>query len=141
MGSTTYLSREIFDDILDHCKGEYPLEACGILLGTSSPPKTEITEVIRARNIRRSSVRYEIEPSTLQRAYFTAEMKGLEVVGFYHSHPDLPSEPSEYDAQRALPGQIYLVISLRVKAREKLTAWKWSSEVNRFLREDLVIQP
>jgi len=139
MRSTTYLSYEVFAEVLDHCQAEYPLEACGILLGTSAPPQTMVTEIIKARNIKRSSVRYEIEPSTLQRTYFTAEMKGLEVVGVYHSHPDLPSKPSEYDAQHALPEQIYLIISLRVKTREEVTAWRWSSQKNKFLGENLVV--
>lgn len=141
MCPTTYLSREIFDEIVDHCQAEYPLEACGILLGTSAPRQARVTDIVRAKNIKRSSVRYEIEPSTLHRAHFTAEIKGLEVVGFYHSHPDLPSEPSEYDAEHALSGQIYLIVSLQVKGRKKPTAWRWSSEVDRFLKEELVIQP
>ena len=141
MDPTTYLRREILEEVVDHCRAEYPVEACGILLGASAPEETWITEVIRARNIKRSSVRYEIDPSTLQRAHFTADMKGLEVVGFYHSHPELPSEPSERDAESALPGQIYLIISLHMKAKETVTGWRWSSETEEFLKEELIIQP
>lgn len=141
MSPTTYLSREVFDEVLDHCRVEYPIEACGILLGMSAPQETQVTEIIRAKNIKRSGVRYEIDPSTLHRAHFAAEMKGLKVVGFYHSHPGLPPEPSEYDAQHALLEQIYLIISLRVKARERVTGWRWSSKAAKFLKEKLVIKP
>lgn len=141
MDPTTYLPREILEEVVDHCRAEYPVEACGILLGASAPEETWITEIIRARNIKRSSVRYEIDPSTIQTAHFTAEMKGLEVVGFYHSHPELPSEPSKQDAESALPGQIYLIVSLHMKAKETVTGWRWSSETEEFLKEELIIQP
>jgi len=112
-----------------------------MLLGTTAARQTRVTEIVRAKNIKRSSVRYEIDPSTLHTAHFTAEIKGVEVVGFYHSHPDLPSEPSEYDAEHALPGQIYLIVSIQVKGRKKPTAWRWSTQPDRFLQDELVIQP
>jgi proteasome lid subunit RPN8/RPN11 len=90
----------------------YPDEICGILLGTQS--EHAVTEVRRARNIivERSRDRYEIDPRDHIRIQREADSKGLDILGYYHSHPDHPAQASRFDTERAWAGYVYVIVSI-----------------------------
>lgn len=100
------------DDIRAHGAEGYPNEICGIMLG----PRGEgcVTEVRRARNIivDRSRDRYEIDPRDHIRIQREADAEGLDIVGYYHSHPDHPAQASRFDTERAWAGYVYLIVSI-----------------------------
>jgi proteasome lid subunit RPN8/RPN11 len=111
---TISLSREQLERIVLHCKEACPAEACGILIGTTSGDLKTVTEAWPANNALASESSYEIPPETLFRAFTYAEQNGLEVLGFYHSHPSWPAEPSAVDrAQANYPGLSYLIYSIQ----------------------------
>src|ERR1700736_6986061 len=101
-----------FEAIQAHGAEGYPDEICGIMLGTQ--PELVVTEVKRARNIivERSRDRYEIDPLDHIRIQREADAEGLDIVGYYHSHPDHPAQASRFDTERAWAGYVYLIVSI-----------------------------
>jgi len=95
--------------IIEHARDAAPSECCGLLLGGGD----EIVEAVRARNIAAEPTRFLIDPKDHIDARRDARRRGLEVVGFYHSHPHTRADPSETDrALAAYPDHLYLIVSL-----------------------------
>jgi proteasome lid subunit RPN8/RPN11 len=110
---TLKISATHVKQISSHSKESYPIEACGVLIGTLTSDERAVTEVWPAKNQLSSESSYEIDPETLFRAFSHAEQNKVEVVGFYHSHPFWSAEPSEIDrAQANYPGLSYLIYSI-----------------------------
>jgi proteasome lid subunit RPN8/RPN11 len=114
-----------------HGEETYPNECCGFLVGERSAgggadgpgagDRLVVRELARASNARADSPhnRYLIPPEEFARVQRDADRRGLDVVGFYHSHPDAPARPSEYDREHAWPAYAYLVLAVvRGKAGE-----------------------
>jgi proteasome lid subunit RPN8/RPN11 len=80
-----------------------PVEACGILTGKRADNNFEVIYVVKASNMANSSTRFEINPEELYRTIKDAEVKGLEVLGFYHSHLGYGARPSAVDLDRMKP--------------------------------------
>jgi proteasome lid subunit RPN8/RPN11 len=102
---------ECVAECVAHAREAAPLECCGLLLGRGD----EIVEAARARNIADDpATRFLIDPADHFAALRAARERGLEVVGFYHSHPASPAEPSVRDiAEFGYPGHCYLIVSLQ----------------------------
>jgi len=90
----------------------YPHEICGILLGPRGGRTA--TEARRARNIvvDRARDRYEIDPRDHIRIQKEADAGGLDILGYYHSHPDHPAQASRFDTERAWAGYVYVIVSV-----------------------------
>ena len=106
------MSSAVFDAIREHGAEGYPNEICGILVGP--PGKTMATEAKRARNtvVERSRDRYEMDPRDQIRIERDADAAGLEIVGYYHTHPDHPAQASRFDTERAWAGYVYVIVSV-----------------------------
>ena len=100
------------DDIQAHGAEGYPHEICGIMLGPRGEGR--VSEVRRVRNIivERARDRYEIDPRDHIRIQREADADGLDIVGYYHSHPDHPAQASRFDTERAWSGYVYLIVSV-----------------------------
>jgi len=96
-------SESIYADIRCHGEETYPHECCGILLGTSNGEIRTVQAAIRCGNTRTDAPqnRYHIDPRELVRAQREAHERGLDIVGFYHSHPDHPARWSQTDLEEA----------------------------------------
>jgi proteasome lid subunit RPN8/RPN11 len=107
------IASSALEAIRAHGAEGYPHEICGIMLG----PRGEgaVTEVRRARNIivERARDRYEIDPRDHIRIQREADAGGLDIVGYYHSHPDHPAQASKFDTERAWAGYVYLIVSIQ----------------------------
>ncbi len=79
--------------------------------------------------------RFLIRPEELMRGERYAETKGLEVIGFYHSHPDHPAVPSQYDLDHAWPIYSYIVISVSGGEARDLRSWEMEPDRSRFSEE------
>ena len=92
-----------YDEIRRHGEETYPQESCGVLLGNASDDERRVAAVVRCRNARDNSPhnRYSIDPAELVRVQCEARDRGLEIVGFYHSHPDHPAQWSQTDFEEA----------------------------------------
>jgi proteasome lid subunit RPN8/RPN11 len=101
--SVLEIPRAIFDDLRAHGEETYPMECCGALLGHATTDGWRVVKNLRATNARGGAGRhhYEIAPEELAKIVREARSKGLEIVGFYHSHPDRAAEWSATDLEEA----------------------------------------
>ena len=119
------LSRAQLDAIHQHGERTYPEECCGVMVGTSQAECTTVARLVEVDNRREDEHRhnrYLIEPRTVLEITRSARDEGLDIVGYYHSHPDHPARPSEFDRDHAWPNISYLIVSVcrgKVKAHEK----------------------
>jgi len=141
VGFTIKLKKEDLNRLHRHAKEEYPKECCGILVGLIGFEK-EIKEVHECRNISVIANSYEIHPDDMYKVDKETRDKGLEVIGFYHSHPDRPPTPcpdTDRDREMALPGYFYLIISIHEGSKVSQKCWIWDEKSKKFQEEDLVL--
>ena len=113
--STLSLTDSVYAAIRAHGEETYPHECCGALLGRPSDNGWVVTDSVRAGNTRTDSAhnRYNIAPLELVRIQRSAREKGLEIAGFYHSHPDHPAQWSQTDfAEAHWLGCSYVITSV-----------------------------
>ncbi|HET7325216.1 MAG TPA: desampylase, partial [Halococcus sp.] len=127
------LTNEVHDALLEHARDGTPEEVCGVLGGRCGSD-TRVESVHRVPNVAsQPRVEYVIDPEAQLDVMEDIETSGEAVVGFYHSHPDGPNEPSETDVTRATwPGFYYLIVSL---PGQTVGTWHWDGE--RFEREEI----
>ena len=120
-----------------HAEAAYPNECCGFLVGRAEDDHKSVVALIKADNTRTDAAhhRYLITPEAYLEAERLAESRGLEILGFYHSHPDAPARPSEYDRTHALPACSYVIVSVRDRSAGELTSWVLSEDYERFEEE------
>jgi proteasome lid subunit RPN8/RPN11 len=128
--------------IRDHGRRSYPQECCGALLGVPDsrfPGDTTVLVALPAGNERGDSPqnRYLISSAEVRRLEAEARRQGLSIVGFYHSHPDQPARPSDYDREHAWPWYSYLILEVRGGTDGELRAWRLSEDRERFEEETL----
>jgi proteasome lid subunit RPN8/RPN11 len=129
------------ESIRRHGEAAYPQECCGFLIGRSSGEVKRIEITLAARNEREDSLerRYLISPRAYLEAEDAASARGLEVVGFYHSHPDHPARPSEFDRDHALPWCSYIIVAVADGKSGDLTSWVLSDAAARFDPEAITV--
>ena len=104
-----------YESLRKHGEQTYPHECCGVLLGRSVDGVNEVEEIVEAGNTRTDSAhnRYQIAPVELIRIQRQARAKALDIVGFYHSHPDHPPQWSATDiAEAHWLGCSYIITSV-----------------------------
>ena len=128
-------------EIQQHGEATFPHECCGFLLGHLEDDRRIVARTQRAQNLRDDSPqnRYEISPQDYVRADREARQAGLDIVGFYHSHPDHPARPSQFDLENAWPELIYVIVSVNKGKAGEMAAWKLANDRSRFLQEELTI--
>jgi proteasome lid subunit RPN8/RPN11 len=111
--------------IQDHATEAYPEECAGALVGIDSGGVRVVVDVWRAENTHEEgrSRRFLIEPLAVKKFEEQAEERDLGLLGFYHSHPDHPAEPSEYDREHAWPGYSYVIASVSDENVEDMRSW------------------
>ena len=96
---------------------------------------SETYEISNAREEEAKRNRFLIQPEELLRGERYAREKKLEVVGFYHSHPDSPAVPSQYDLEHAWPTYSYIIVSVSKEASGDLRSWEQLPDRSRFDEE------
>ncbi|HEU4767442.1 MAG TPA: M67 family metallopeptidase, partial [Pyrinomonadaceae bacterium] len=123
------------EEIRAHGVRDYPYECCGLLLGRFGPDGKSVNETYPISNAREESAkrnRFLITPEELMRGERYARANDLEVVGFYHSHPDSPAVPSQYDLEHAWPTYSYIIVSTRANEATDLFSWEQEPDRSRF---------
>jgi len=125
----------VLDTIRGHGAEAYPHECCGALLGRDGLvdeawPLPNTTEDGPRR-------RFLVRPVDYRAAERRAAAAGLELLGFYHSHPDHPARPSQYDLDHAWPVFSYVIISVTAGRPGDITAWRLAADRSAFDPEDL----
>ena len=119
----------------------YPNECCGVLIGEvdSAGVKT-VKRTLTIHNAREDGEQYHrflITPEDMLRAEQSARAAKLDVIGFYHSHPDHPSAPSGYDKDHALPFYSYVIVSVDKGKAQVLTSWELTDDRIEFVQENI----
>jgi proteasome lid subunit RPN8/RPN11 len=130
-------------EIRQHGERDYPFECCGLMLGRfengGAKAVAETYSISNAREEEAKRNRFLIRPEELMRGEKYARGKGLEVVGFYHSHPDDRAVPSQYDLEHAWPTYSYIVVSVEKERAADLRSWEMESDRSRFNEEEIMI--
>ncbi|HEY0429128.1 MAG TPA: M67 family metallopeptidase [Pyrinomonadaceae bacterium] len=134
------LTGEQISEIKRHGEREYPFECCGLLIGSFDGDKKTVAEVFPIENAREASARHNrslITPRDLMRGEKYAREKKLDVVGNYHSHPDHPARPSQFDLDHALPVWSYVIVSIEKGKAAGLRSWKMKNDRSEFDEEEI----
>jgi proteasome lid subunit RPN8/RPN11 len=134
------LSDEHKDAIRAHGERGYPEEICGFLIGQASGEDKAVNRLLPIENIREENRarRFEISPDDFYRADAQARAAGEAILGFYHSHPDHPSRPSEYDREHAWPWYSYIIVSVQGGKAADLTSWVLREDGCAFEAEEIL---
>lgn len=127
------------ETVHSHLCRAYPEEGCGVMLGREADGRREIERVIGFDNVREDSRqnRYLISPAQFLAAEREAREAGIDVIGFFHSHPDHPSRPSAFDLEHAWPWYSYLIVSVERNGVKDAHSWRLAEDRSRFEPEDL----
>ena len=136
------LDPKTLEAVREHGREAYPEECCGALLGTGVNGSARVARIARMENARRDGRRrrYVIEPLEYARVERQADAESLSVLGFYHSHPDHPAVPSEYDLSHAFPSFHYVVLSVGAGVPGEAASYVLSEDRGAFEREEMRIQ-
>jgi proteasome lid subunit RPN8/RPN11 len=120
------ISARVDEAIRRHGEGTYPHECCGALVGRGDA----VTDIVALPNTTEEGPRrrFLVRPSDYRLAEQRATELGGELLGFYHSHPDHPARPSQYDLDHAWPTFAYVIVSVASGKSELMTVW--------FLKDD-----
>ena len=119
----------------------YPNECCGILIGRDVDGRRLIERLEPGQNVFQADEQYHrfsIDPRAQLKAEREAEAAGKVVLGFYHSHPDHPARPSEYDREHAWPFYSYVIVAIEQGRPAAMTSWVLNDQSNQFLTQDIV---
>jgi proteasome lid subunit RPN8/RPN11 len=135
------VSEAVMDAIRTHLEVGYPNEACGALIGSVEDGDHAVVEFRPMRNteVVRPHDRYTLDPLEQLRVQRDAEGRGLEIIGFVHSHPDHPARPSQFDTEHAWPFYSYVVASVERGRMIEARAFRLIEALARFEEESLTI--
>ena len=126
--------------IHEHALEAYPEECAGALVGMDVGEMKIVVDVWRAENTHEDerSRRFLIEPLKIKEFEERAAELDMDVLGFYHSHPDHPAEPSEYDREHAWPGWSYVIASVSAENVEDMRSWVLKTDRSGYDEEPIV---
>lgn len=130
---------DVLSQIQRNGEDHYPDEGAGLLLGKVQGEHRVVEQVLQLQNRFQPGERhnrYMIEPRDMLLAEEKADELGLEIIGVFHSHPDHPARPSEYDRERALPWYSYVIT--KVADRSAIESRSWRLTDDRIFAEEQV---
>ena len=135
---TLLLGEDLARGIRDHGAEGYPNEACGAILGVDGESR-EARALFPLINRRDDSPRnrFSVTSDDVRSAERAAKEQGLELIGWYHSHPDHPAKPSEFDREHAWPWYSYVIVSVAAGKPQDMTSWRLSDDRTHFRPEEL----
>jgi proteasome lid subunit RPN8/RPN11 len=137
------LTPELLEAIHADGAAAYPEEGAGLLLGLDDNNTREVRVLLPLSNAREDEARhnrYLITPQDMMRGENEAARLGFDVLGVYHSHPDHPNRPSEYDREWALPWYSYIITSVRAGKAEESRSWRLAEDRSHFEEEEILIE-
>jgi len=136
------LNQDLTERIRAHAAQSYPYECCGALLGAETDGGRAVRDLVMLDNQRDDSPRnrFLVRPEDVLRVENAARERGLDVLGWYHSHPDAPARPSEFDREHAWPWYSYVIVSVEAGEPRRMASWRLTDDRTRFDAEEIVAQ-
>jgi len=134
------ISPDLLGQIRDHGRRAYPNECCGLLVGKAHHAWKSAVGLRPTENAREDSPlnRYLIPPSEWLAVEREGRRSGLDIIGVYHSHPDHPARPSEFDREHAFPWYSYIIVSVAGGIPGDLNSWLLREDRSAFDPEELL---
>lgn len=129
------LSNDLQHEIFDQMEASYPNEGGGFLLGSVQDGTITVQDIMQVENTfaeEEQYHRYAMTPQDWMRLEDEADERGLSLIGYYHSHPDSPAIPSEYDREHALPNFVYVITSVMMAKATDMRVWRLRSDRSAF---------
>ncbi len=130
------ITTDILDEINKHVEEAYPEEGAGFLVGVDG----EVKKIIPLGNAREDEARHNrflITPKDYLKAELTADSLGLSLIGVFHSHPDCPNEPSEYDREWAQPFFSYIITRVDNGKAVSHRSWRLAEDRSKYDEEEI----
>ena len=123
----------------EHAVRDYPYECCGAILGDLAGDEKTVRMLKALENVHEDGHerRFLISPEQMFRLEQDSRSNGLKILGFYHSHPDHPARPSEYDREWAWPWYSYIILSVQSGKPAEMTCWNLNEDRGSFTQEPL----
>ena len=137
---TLHIPGTLLDDIHSHGEAAYPDEGAGLLLGVLLDGSKQVSALLPLSNVREDGARhnrYLLDPLEYMRGEDEAAQLGLDVLGIFHSHPDHPNRPSDYDREWAMPWFSYLITSVNQGQAVESRSWLLRPDRSAFDEEEL----
>src|SRR5687768_11967423 len=134
------INQKAIDAITAHAERDYPHECGGMLIGKFEDGRKTVFETFPLENAREEEARHNrvlILPKDVMKAEKYAREKKLDVVGYYHSHPDDRAIPSQYDLDHALPVWSYIIASVLNGKVDDIASWVMENDRTRFNEEEI----
>ena len=137
-GRNIALQARVDAAIRAHGREAFPHECCGALLGSDGA----VYEAFALPNTTEEGPRrrFLVRPDDYRAAETRARDTGLELLGFYHSHPDHPARPSQYDLDHAWPSFSYVIVSVLGGRDDLLTSWRLKDDRSEFQQETIEVK-
>ena len=135
-----YLTGEHIKQIEAHGERTFPFECGGMLIGRFEDGKKSVVELLPMENAMSESEQHNrvlILPKDVLKAERYARSQKLDVVGYYHSHPDHPAVPSQFDLDHALPVWTYIIVSVEAGKAADVRAWEMENDRSKFNEEEI----
>ncbi len=135
------LSYDLIRQIHAHGEAAYPEEGAGLMLGTTDGPNKQVSTLLTFTNAREQTARhnrYLLTPQDYLHGEQEAARLGLDVLGVFHSHPDHPNQPSEFDREWAMPWLSYVITSVQAGKAVESRSWLLSGDRSQFVEELIV---
>jgi proteasome lid subunit RPN8/RPN11 len=139
---TLEIKDEVLDEIHAHAESAYPEEGAGLMLGKPNGNDMRVLAIVKLANAREDEARhnrYLITPQDYLRGEQMADGLGLEVIGVFHSHPDHPNRPSEFDREWAWPWLSYVITSVFAGRAVESRAWRLKEDRGGFEEETIEV--
>jgi len=133
------IASEVIEQINAHVEGAYPEEGAGFLIGVEG----EVKEILSLPNAREDEARHNrflITPEDYLKAELKADSLGLSLIGVFHSHPDCPNVPSEYDREWAQPFFSYIITRVDEGKAVNSRSWRLVEDRSKYDEEEISIQ-
>lgn len=139
---TLILDRKHLTTLQQHVEGTYPYEGGGLLIGRTDERGckivTEIKPFENQRAIEDQHNRILITDQMYREGETYADNQGLLLIGFFHSHPDHPARPSEFDREHALPWWSYVIVSVQRGKAAEVLSWELREDRSQFEAEEIM---
>lgn len=127
--------------MIAHGVSAYPHEACGLLVGIDSPGARTVVDAIAIDNVwderDQHHRRFTVDPKQQMRIERSLEGTGKSVVGFYHTHPDHPAQPSAFDLEAAWAFYSYIILQVAGGEATEIRSWLLDEQQKRFIEQPI----